>query len=104
MKRFYIIILFILGLFTTALAESSKQYYEQVALYQKMAKQYEDEERYHEAEIAQLQCMMNNDHFTQSSIKQKERHIKNCLQKAKDYRTKAKLLKAKAIQLAEQGK
>lgn len=104
MKRFYIIILFILGLCTTASAESSKEYYEQASQYLELAKQCDDEIKYHEAEIAQLQCMMNNDHFTQSSIKQKERHIKNCLQKAKDYRTKAKLLKLKGDQLAKQGK
>ena len=104
MKRLFIIILFISGLYTAVLAESSKDYYEQAAQYLELAKQCDDEIKYYESEIAQLQCMMNNDHITQSSIKQKERHIKNCLQKAKDYRTKAKLLKVKAIQLAEQGK
>lgn len=104
MKQFFISILFILGLCASASAESSKEYYEQASQYLELAKQCDDEIKYYEAEIAQLQCMMNNDHITQSSIKQKERHIKNCLQKAKDYRTKANLLKAKAIQLAEQGK
>lgn len=104
MKRFYIIILFILGLCTTALAESSKQYYEQVALYQNMAKQYEDEERYHEAEIAQLQCMLNDDPHIQQEIKQREQHIRMCRQKYQEYHRKAKLLKLKGDQLAKQGK
>ncbi len=69
MKQFFISILFILGLCTTASAESSKEYYEQATLYKEMAKQYEDEEKYHEVEIAQLQCMLNDDTHTQQAIK-----------------------------------
>lgn len=104
MKRFYIFILFVLGLYTTSFAESSKHYYEQAALYQDMAKQYEDEEKYHEAEIAQLLCMKNDDPHTQQAIRQREQHIRMCRQKSQEYSRKAKLLKHQGDQLAKQGK
>lgn len=104
MKRLYIIIIFIAGLYTLVHAESSKEYYDEAAQCIELAKQSEDEIKYFESEISQLQCMRINDNSIQMAIKQKEQHIKNYRQKAQEYRTKAKLLKLKGDQLAKQGK